>query len=151
MPPKNFVSFALWFFVRDWEGLEEIPGLDGLIPDLAALLAKLKAAEANQYRVFRFEASGAIRAAVILMRMDDHLSALPAEDLALAQAAQTILLWSDTAFRGRPPLLRAEDGPALLAPEPAAIIRAAYDPVLPEVSDDPAFALRLAARIGAGH
>jgi hypothetical protein len=45
---------------------------------------------------------------------------------------QSILLWSDTAFLGQLAACRgAEHGPALLKPQIADLIRAAYDPVLP--------------------
>ncbi len=49
---------------------------------------------------------GAIRAAFVFLRMDPALAAMPAEDLALAQAAGVILLWSDRAFEGAGPLAR---------------------------------------------
>ena len=39
-----------------------------------------------------------IKAAFVFLRMDESLAALPAEDLAVSQAVQTILLWSDRAF-----------------------------------------------------
>ncbi|MCU0816324.1 MAG: hypothetical protein MUF74_07600 [Cypionkella sp.] len=137
------------FFFRDWDELRHVPHLDRLVPDLAPLLSRLEAAEANQYRLFRFDAQGAIRAAFVFLRMDDHLSALPAEALALAQAAQTILLWSDMAFRETGPLAEVA-GRLILRPEIGALIRAAYAPVLPSMSKDPAHALRLAARMAAG-
>lgn len=135
------------FFFRDWEELRHVPHLDRLVPDLGPLLARLEAAEANQYRLFRFDPQGAIRAAFVFLRMDDHLSAVPAEALALAQAAQTILLWSDTAFRDAGPLAEVA-GRLILRPEIGALIRAAYAPVLPPVTHAPAHALRLAARVG---
>jgi hypothetical protein len=78
--------------------------------------------------------------------MDEHLSAVPAETLALSQIVQSILLWSDTAFRTRSPLAVVESK-TLLRPDIATLIRAAYDPVLPGFSDDPSHALRLAARM----
>lgn len=139
----------LVFFIRDWDELTATPDLDRLLPELPELVARLKAAEANQYRVFRFDPEGAINAAFVFVRMDAALSDIPAEDLALAQAAQTILLWSDTAFMDRGPLATL-DGRVILNPEVASLIRAAYDPVLPSVATDPSHALRLAARIGAG-
>jgi hypothetical protein len=40
------------------------------------------------------------------------------------------------------------NGQTVLRPEVAAVIRAAYDPVMPAVASDPSHALRLAARIG---
>lgn len=135
------------FFCRDWAELTEVPNLDRLVPDLGPLVARLQAAEANQYRIFRFDAQGAIRAAFVFLRMDDHLSAVPAEVLSLAQAVQTILLWSDTAFRDAGPLAQAQ-GRVILRPEIGALIRAAYDPVLPAVARDASHALRLSARMG---
>jgi hypothetical protein len=135
------------FFFRDWAELPQVPNLDRLIPDLAPLCARLDAAGANQYRIFRFDPEGAIRAAFVFLRMDEHLSAVPAGTLALAQAVQTILLWSDAAFDRQPPLVAAPGGEALLRPEIAAVIRAAYDPRLPAAAQDGAHALRLAARL----
>ncbi len=136
------------FFLRDWEELTATPNLDRLIPDLGPLVARLKAAEANQYRAFRFDETGAIKAAFVFVRMDGAMSQAPAETIALSQIVQTILLWSDTAFLGTSPLavLRA-GGPAILKPQIADLIRAAYDPVLPAQATDPAHALRLAARL----
>lgn len=136
----------LMFFIRDWDELIETPDLDRLLPDLSDLVARLKAADANQYRAFRFDEAGAIKAAFVFVRMDKNMSKVPAEDLALAQAAQTIVLWSDTAFQDRGPLATVE-GRVILNPETAAIIRAAYDPVMPAVAQDPSHALRLSARV----
>lgn len=138
------------FFFRDWRELLDVPDLDRLVPGLADLIERLEAGSANQYRVFRFEADGAIRAAFVFLRMDDALSAIPAEDLALAQMVQAILLWSDAAFRDRSPLARMPDDTIILRPEIGAVIRAAYDPVMPAVARDPSHALRLAARIDNG-
>ena len=80
------------FFIRDWAELPQVPNLDRLIPDLGPLCQRLHRAEANQYRLFRFEDAGAIKAAFVFVRMDATLSALPAEVVALSQAVQTILL-----------------------------------------------------------
>ncbi len=135
------------FFCRDWSELPEVPNLDRLVPDLGPLVARLQQAEANQYRIFRFDAHGAIRAAFVFLRMDAELSAVPAEILALNQAVQTALLWSDRAFADRSPLGRLEDGRILLRPEIGALVRAAYDPVLPDIAQDSSHALRLFARL----
>lgn len=135
------------FFCRGWSELLDVPNLDRLIDGLAPLVARLQAADANQYRVFRFDADNAIRAAFVFIRMDAALSKVPAETLALSQAVQVILLWSDTAFTDRSALAVAGET-TILRPEIGALIRAAYDPVLPSVAIDPAHALRLSARIG---
>lgn len=134
------------FFFRDWDELRHVPNLDRLLPDLGPLVDRLEQAEANQYRIFRFDASGAIRACFVFLRMDDHLSAVPAETLALSQAVQSILLWSDRAFQDSAPLAQAGET-TILRPDIAGIIRAGYDPVLPAVARDASHGLRLAARL----
>lgn len=136
------------FFIRDWAELPDVPNLDRLIPDLGPLCARLAAADANQYRSFRFDQAGAIKAAFVFLRMDRHLSEMPASDLALTQAAQVVLCWGDTAFITQSALALA-GSQTVLRPEIGDVIRAAYDPVLPAFARDPSHALRLAARTGA--
>lgn len=142
-------SNLMIFFIRDWQELRDTPNMDRLIPEMAGVLARLIAAGANQYRFFRFDADGAIKAAFVFVRMDDHLADIPADTIALSQVVQTIVLWSDTAFLGDSPLMRAEDGTVILRPDIAGVIRAGYDPVLPDMAIDPTHALRLAARVAA--
>ena len=72
----------------------------------------------------------------------------PAEDLALNEAARVMLLWSEAAFAGTSPLGQAEGGRVLLRPEIGALIRAAYDPVLPRATREASHAWRLTARVG---
>lgn len=138
----NLMIFAF----RDWEELLGVPKLEGLVPELAALVPRLVAAGANQYRMFRLEKDGAIRAAFVFLRMDGSLAEVSAEVLALSQAVQIMFLWSDRAFAEAPPLARVEDK-IVLRPEIAGLIRAGYDPVLPDVAGDASHALRLAARL----
>lgn len=138
------------FFLRDWAELTTTPNLDRLIPDLTPLVGRLQQADANQYRSFRFDPDGGIKAAFVFILMDDAMAQASADTIALSQIVQTILLWSDTAFLGASPLaVLKDDGPAVLKPDIADIIRASYDPVLPVASTEPALALRLSARIGA--
>ncbi len=134
------------FFLRDWAELPEVPNLEKLIPGLAALCARLELAGANQYRAFRFDPAGAIKAAFVFLRMDAALDAVPADVLALSQAVQIILLWSDQAFVDRSPLVDAGVG-AQLRSEIAGLIRAGYAPLMPVVALDAAHAHRLAARL----
>ena len=135
------------FFCQDWDELSEVPHLDQLVPDLVLLVGKLKQADANQYRIFRFDEAGAIRAAFVFLRMDEHMAATRADTLALNQAVQTILLWSDRAFDEQSPLALIEER-AVLRPEIAEVIRAAYDPMMPAAAQDASHALRLTARLG---
>ncbi|MGD9917293.1 MAG: hypothetical protein AB7U46_04690 [Paenirhodobacter sp.] len=136
------------FFFRDWQELLEVPNLDQMIDGLADIVARLDDAGANQYRTFRFDRDGAIRACFAFVRMDAALDEVPAETIALNQAVQMILLWGESAFAAHPPLAMAR-GVTVLRPEIAAIIRAAYDPVMPPVAQDASHALRLAARLAA--
>src|SRR6056297_3224702 len=57
------------FFISEWDELPATPDLDRLVPELERLVARLKAADANQYRLFRFEETGAIKAAFVFIRM----------------------------------------------------------------------------------
>lgn len=141
-------SNLMLFFFRDWSELTDVPGMDRLVPDLGPLVARLEDAQANQYRFFRFDERGAIKACFVFLRMDGDLSAVPAQTLALSQIVQSMVLWSDVAFQDQSPLAVAGDI-TVLRPDVAALLRAAYDPVLPPAAQDPSHALRLAARIGA--
>lgn len=136
------------FFFRDWDELLGVPDLDRLIPDLAALVARLKAEQASQYRAFRFEDGGAIQAGFVFLCMSGDLAEMPAETLALTQAVQVILTWGDRAFAEISPLAVLPDsGATVLRPEIAAVIAAGYDRMMPVAATDPSHALRLFARL----
>jgi len=138
---------VMMMFCRDWDELLAVPDLDRLVPELGELVGRLRRADANQYRIFRFDDAGAIQACFIFLRMDENLATVPAETLALSQAVQSMVLWSDVAFRETSALAMI-NGNAVLRPEIAGVIRAVYDPVMPAVAHDASHALRLQARIG---
>ncbi|MDG1470391.1 MAG: hypothetical protein P8Q26_02335 [Ascidiaceihabitans sp.] len=140
-------SNYMWFFFRDWDELLEVPRLGDMVPDLEPLVVRLKDVDANQYRVFRFDDSGPIKAVFVFLRMDQALSDVPAQTLALSQVVQSMVLWSDVAFMDKSPLEVAGET-VVLRPEIGALLRAAYDPVLPVATQDKTHALRLAARVG---
>ncbi len=64
------------FFCRNWDELLDVPNLDRLVPDLGPLVDRLKGADANQYRVFRFDAANAIKACFAFIRVDDEIARL---------------------------------------------------------------------------
>lgn len=142
-------SNLMVFFFSEWAELLDVPGMDGLVPDLEPLVEKLSLVGANQYRFFRFDESGAIKACFVFLRMDDQLAAIDAQALALSQIVQSYLLWSDTAFKDQSPLAVVGEN-TILRPEVAELIRAAYDPILPAAAHDTSHALRLYARMHAG-
>lgn len=127
---SNFMGF----FMRDWSELAGIPDLAQLTgqPDLPARLA---AGRADQYRLLRFDRDGSIRACITLVRMGGALA-----DAHPGQLAETLAVRAMLSF--------AHD--VTPSPDLAALIRAAYDPVLPPCANDPSHALRLAARLTKG-
>ncbi len=141
----EFGANLMIFFLKDWDELRQLPDLDRFLTGGADLVDRLEAAAAHQYRAFRFDDRGMIKACFVFLRMDDEMLAMPAEGLALAQAAQSLLMWGGKAFAQRSPLAEAQ-GHVVLHPEIAAVIAAAYDPILPPVSNDPSHAMRLFAR-----
>jgi hypothetical protein len=134
------------FFVRDWQELIDTPKLDKLIPDLGPLVERLRAADANQYRIFSFDPNGGIKACFVFLRMDEVMLEIAADTLCLGQVVQSFVLWSDEAFRGTSPLGLIDGQVAVLKPDIAAVLKASYDPVMPVMANDPSHALRLAAR-----
>ncbi|PIE08818.1 MAG: hypothetical protein CSA74_00435 [Rhodobacterales bacterium] len=142
-------SNLMIFFFREWDELLGVPDLGELVPDLPATVARLKAADANRYRAFRYDEAGAIRAGFVFLAMRGGLENLPAETIAFSEAVETVLAWGEAAFAESAPVARhPETGATVVKPEIAAVIRAAYDPVLPDRAEDPSHALRLFARIG---
>ena len=142
-------SNLMLFFFKEWAELPEVPGMDRLVPDLEPLVVQLQRADVNQYRLFRFDEAGAIKACCVFLRMDKHLINVPAQTLALSQIVQSMLLWSDRAFTEQSPLAVAAET-TILRPDIAELIRACYDPVLPEAASDASHALRLYARVTKG-
>lgn len=122
------------FFCREWEELSALPDLDRLTgqPDLPQ---RLQAQSADHYQIMRFESSGAIRACLSFARMSGPLGQLHPAVLAETLAMRALLSFA------------VEITPS---PDLAALIRAAYDPVLPDAARDPSHALRLAARMAQG-
>ncbi|MBU2980978.1 DUF2927 domain-containing protein [Lentibacter algarum] len=139
-------SNLMVFFFREWDELLEVSDLDKLVPDLNELVGRLKAQDAQQYRFFRFDEAGAIKAAFSFIRVTKVLAEMPAESLALSEVVQTSLLWSQSAFATRSPLARLPNGAHVLRPDIAAVLKAAYDKTLPDIDQDKSFALRLCAR-----
>ena len=140
-------SNAMFFFFLSWDELLEVRDLDRIIPDLDNLVERLKSIQANQYRFFRFDADGGIKAVFTFMCMDQTLTSVPAEVLCLNQVVQMFLIWSDDAFKDNSPTLITKNGGVILNPIIGDIVKAVYDPTMPLVSNDKSHALRAQARI----
>ncbi len=139
----------MMFFCTDWDELDLVPDLDGLIPDFDAVKANLKRTGANQYRTFFFDAQGSIKVCVVLLRFDEHMAKTSIQTLGVGQMVQCILLWGDRAFKGTSPIaIVPENGMCIVKPNYAALIKAAYDPSLPPSAVVASHAMRMAARAG---
>ncbi|PZX11466.1 hypothetical protein [Celeribacter halophilus] len=137
------------FFLSDWAELLDVPHMGDLIPELESRVATLQERNAHQYRAFRFDDAGAIKACFSFVRMGGAMDEVPAEVIALSQAVQAMLLWSDKEFTQDSPLAQTVEG-TVVRPDVANVLRAAYDPLLPDAARDAAHALRLYARVIAG-
>lgn len=124
-------SNLMLFFLRDWSELAEVPDID-LLTGRPGLPSRLAQADATQYRMFRFDADGAIRACLIFVRLSGPLADAHPGQLAEALAVRAMLTFAQ------------EIDPT---PDLARLIRAAYAPVLPAAAHDASHALRLAARL----
>ena len=60
-------SNLMIFFFRDWDELLALDGLERMVPELGETVARLKDQDANQYRLFRFEKSGEIKAGFVFL------------------------------------------------------------------------------------
>lgn len=137
------------FFLSDWAELLDVPHMGDLIPELESRVATLQDRNAHQYRAFRFDDAGAIKACFSFVRMGGAMDEVPAEVIALSQAVQAMLLWSNKEFTQDSPLAQTVEG-TVVRPDVANVLRAAYDPLLPDAARDAAHALRLYARVIAG-
>lgn len=125
-------SGANWlcFAVRDWGELASVPDLE-VMTGINGLPERLAAQSASTYRLFRFEADGAVRACFTFLNFGGKLQSAHPGALAEAVAMSSLATW-------------ARD----IVPDKnhAAVLRAVYHPVLPDVARDDSHALRLFAR-----
>lgn len=128
--PETGANLML-FFVRDWTELSAVPDLDRLT-GLDDLPRRLSGQAADQYRLFRFDDRGGIRACLNFLNMGGALA-----EAHPGRLAEKVMMQSALTFA-------REISPSASL---AALIRAAYDPILPVATTEPAHALRLAARL----
>ncbi|MDT1060532.1 hypothetical protein RM190_01610 [Paracoccus sp. CPCC 101403] len=121
----------LSFFVRDWQELADMPDLERLTGQ-GELVERLTTQAADQYRIFRFDADGGIRACMNFVNMGGGLAEAHPAGLAETMVMRSLLTFARDVEPSR---------------QVADLIRAAYDPALPVVARDASHALRLAARL----
>ncbi|MFV0293779.1 MAG: hypothetical protein ACK5II_11445 [Paracoccus sp. (in: a-proteobacteria)] len=121
----------MMFFCRNWEELSGIPDLNQLTGQ-SDLVTRLNDLDTNHYQIFRFDKDGAIRACLSFVRMAPPLSEVRPAALAETLAVRSMLTFAYEITATR---------------ELAELVRAAYDPRLPDTTSDPSHSLRLLARM----
>tara|TARA_R110002096_G_scaffold22170_9_gene71591 strand:- start:28856 stop:29521 length:666 start_codon:yes stop_codon:yes gene_type:complete len=138
----------MWFFCQDWDEILTVPDLEKLIPSIKDIIARLQTTTTKTYRVFSFEKEGGIKMCIQLVKVADETADIPIQTLAVGETYQCLALFSPHAFLEQSPIGRIEENGLVLAkPDYAALIRAAYDPVLPVATNDKTHAMRLAPRV----
>ena len=147
LDPEFGANFII-FFCSEWSELESVPNLYKMIPNLRKLVIKLEKGNANQYRSFSFTSSGSIKLCILIIRYDHFQASVSVQTLSMSQILKSLLLWSPQAFAYESPIIKASDScPSEFKPFYAALLKASYDPILPDSSVDEAHALRLNARV----
>ncbi len=137
----------MWFFCTRWEELRDVPDLGQVVPDLQNLVIDLNRRGLNQNRMFIYDAQGAIKMCLLFIRMRAGVAEMPAQVLAVGETLQSLLTWAEDAFLSLSPIaLVEENGICIVKPSFAALVRAAYDPLLPDAAPDVSHALRLHPR-----
>lgn len=137
----------MWFFCQDWDEILSVQDLDGLIPDLKNIIARLQTTTTKTYRIFLFDKDGSIKMCVQLIKVAGETADMSIQALATGETYQCLALFSPHAFLKESPIaVIEENGLCIPKPEYAALMRAAYDPVLPVAAKESTHALRLAAR-----
>ena len=143
----EFGANFMWFFCQDWDEILAVPDLDDLIPDLKKTIARLQTTTTKTFRIFMFDKDGSIKMCVQLIKVSDETADMSIQTLATGETYQCLALFSPHAFLNESPIaVIQENGLCIPKPEYAALIRAAYDPVLPVAVKEPTHSLRLAAR-----
>lgn len=137
----------MWFFCSDWDELVGVPDLEKLVPNLSDLVASLARKKVNEHRMFIFDNEGAIKMCLLFFRMQGRVADMTVQTLAVGETLQSLLMWSEDAFADQSPIaVIQENEMCIVKPNFAALVRAAYDPLMPPSAMDASHAMRLHPR-----
>lgn len=138
----------MWFFCTEWDEVASVPDLEKLVPNLKDLADNLTQKDVNEHRMFIFDADGAIKMCLLFLRMKGEITDIPVRTLATGETLQSLLVWGEDAFKAQSPIaVIKENGICIVKPNYAALVRAAYDPMLPASATDASHAMRLHPRM----
>ncbi|MEZ8006678.1 MAG: hypothetical protein QMC60_04040 [Amylibacter sp.] len=137
----------MWFFCHNWDEILAVPDLENLIPNLKDIITKLQFTQTSTYRIFSFDPDGGINMCVQLIKVFGDTAKMSIQALTTGETYQCLALFGPNAFLKESPIAVIKEN-SLCIPKPnyAALIRAAYDPVLPHATQEPSHSLRLSAR-----
>lgn len=137
----------MWFFCTEWDEVADVPDLEKLVPDLQSLVADLYQKNVNEHRMFIFDGDGAIKMCLLFIRMKGDIVDMPVQVLGTGETLQSLLTWAEDAFNRQSPIaVIKENGICIVKPHFAALVRGAYDPLMPPSTSDASHALRLHPR-----
>jgi len=137
----------MWFFCQEWSEVLSVPDLQELIPNIKDIVEKLQFSSTKSYRIFSFDPEGGIKMCVQLIKVSDETAEMSIQALATGETFQCLALFSANAFINESPIAQiSQNNLCIPKPKYAALVRAAYDPILPVASQDKTHALRLLAR-----
>jgi len=138
----------MWFFCSDWDEVAKVPDLEKLVPNLGDLVGTLQTKNVNEHRMFIFDAEGAIKMCLLFIRMQGAVADMSVQALATGETLQSLVTWSEDAFATESPIATIkENGICIVKPSFACLVRAAYDPVMPDSATDASHSLRLYPRV----
>ena len=137
----------MWFFCGEWNEVASVPDLEKLVPNLPDLVGDLNAKDVNEHRMFIYDGDGAIKMCLLFLRMKGDIADMPVHVLGTGETFQSLLTWAEGAFNAQSPIaLVKENGICIVKPQFAALVRGAYDPLMPPSAVDTSHALRLHPR-----
>lgn len=146
LDPEIGANF-MWFFCKDWEEILDIPKLEKLIPNLKEIISTLQSNNINTHRVFSFEATGGIKLCVVLICLKGEVATISIDALTMRETFLALTLWSSSYFlKINPIAVIATNTLCVVKPKYAVVLRAIYNPILPNATTDKTHALRVFAR-----
>ncbi|MBL4750971.1 MAG: hypothetical protein JKX71_10400 [Amylibacter sp.] len=143
----EFGANFMWFFCTEWDEVAAVPDLEKLVPDLPSLVNGLNQKNVNEHRMFIFDKDGSIKMCLLFLRMKGAVAGMTVQALGAGETLQSLLTWGEDAFSNQSPIaVLKENGICIVKPEFAALVRGAYDPIMPAAAIDASHALRLHAR-----
>ena len=137
----------VFIFFKKWDELYNLPNIEEIIPDHLSLLKSLSFKNPSQYRRFYFDKNGGINFCVFLIPIEKEIDESSYEELIIQILIKSILIWSEE-FQNFKNFyfFNSKKGEFCLSNDFLSFLKACYDPVLPDKTNDASHSLRIFAR-----